>query len=312
MRLLNVHTFEFSKNLPDKIPRYAIASHRWFGDAEASFKDVLKKRNTDMDGYKKVKGFAEYVKVHLPHVEWLWIDTCCINQKHGPELSEAINSMFKWYSNAEVCLAYLVDVQTVDDLESFKRSEWFRRGWTLPELLAPWTVVFLTKWWKVIGHKGRAGRGKSGIELCSGPSLAASIVATSGLPERVLNDFEQSRGLTIEERLNWITGRESTKEEDKWYCLLGIFGVSMRITYGEGAVHAKERLLAKARKAERGYERQPFCGQAGVEPQTRLPSNIPFRHDPDFVERSTLLNNMQEKLGLRAGRPALVGLGGAG
>ena len=82
-----------------------------------------------------MQGFADYVKEQIPHVEWLWIDTCCIDQKHGPELSEAINSMFKWYSNAEVRLAYLADVEAVDDLEKFKVSEWFRRGWTLQERL---------------------------------------------------------------------------------------------------------------------------------------------------------------------------------
>ena len=44
-----------------------------------------------------------------------------------------------------VCLAYLADVKTGDNLEAFKWSEWFRRGWTLQELVAPWTVVFLKK-----------------------------------------------------------------------------------------------------------------------------------------------------------------------
>ena len=312
MRLLNVHTLEFSKDLADNIPRYAIASHRWFGEAEVSLKDVLKKRNTHKAGYEKVQGFVEHVKVHMPHVEWLWIDTCCIDQKHGSELSEAINSMFKWYANAEVCLAYLADVERVDDLESFKKSEWFRRGWTLQELLAPWTVVFLTKRWEVIGHKGKTGRSKTGTELCSGPSLTASIVAASGLPERVLNDFEQSGDFTIEEKLNWTTGRKTTKEEDMWYCLLGIFNVSMPIIYGERAEHAKRRLLEEAQKAERGYEQQRLPTRASSEGNTRASSNIPFRRDSDFVERGTLLGNVQEKLAVRAGRAALVGLGGSG
>jgi hypothetical protein len=312
MRLLNVHTLEFSKHHPDNTPRYAIASHRWFGDAEASLKDVQKKRNTDTDGYKKVQGFADYVRDYIPHVEWLWIDTCCIDHRHGPELSEAINSMFKWYSNAEVCLAYLADVEAVDDVERFERSEWFRRGWTLQELVAPWTVVFLTKGWEVIGYKGRTGRGKSGIELRSGPSLAASVVAASGLPERVLDDFKQSRDFTTEEKLNWTKGRKTTKEEDIWYCLVGIFGVSMSIIYGEGAEHTKRRFLAKARKAESGHKQLPL--PTGASPSTRAgpSSNIPFRRDADFVERGTLLDDMREKLGGCAGRAVLVGLGGAG
>jgi len=70
------------------------------------------------------------------------------------ELSESINSMFKWYLNAEVCLAYLADVDGKDDPDGLGRSVWFSRGWTLQELLAPQTVVFLTQAWKTIGHKG--------------------------------------------------------------------------------------------------------------------------------------------------------------
>jgi hypothetical protein len=31
-------------------------------------------------------------------------------QTSSAELSEAINSMFRWYSNAEYCYAYLADV----------------------------------------------------------------------------------------------------------------------------------------------------------------------------------------------------------
>ena len=173
-------------------------------------------------------------------------------------------------------------------------------------------MVFLTKGWEVIGHKGRTGRGKSGIELRSGPSLAASVVAASGLPERVLDDFEQSRDFTIEEKLNWTKGRKTTKEEDMWYCLLGIFGVSMPIIYGEGAGHAKRRLLAEARKAERGDEQLPPLPRASGGAQAGPLCNIPFRRDPDFVERGTLLDDMREKLDGCAGRAVLVGLGGAG
>ena len=39
----------------------------------------------------------------------LWIDSCCIDKQSSAELSEAINSMFQWYSLASVCLAYLPD-----------------------------------------------------------------------------------------------------------------------------------------------------------------------------------------------------------
>lgn len=63
--------------------------------------------------------------------------------------------MFKWYCDAEVCFAYLADIRTGDNLKVFERNDWFRRGWTLQKVVAQWTVVFLTKGWEVIGHKGK-------------------------------------------------------------------------------------------------------------------------------------------------------------
>ena len=35
---------------------------------------------------------------------------CCIDKTSTAELSEAINSMFRWYTKAEVCYAHLVDI----------------------------------------------------------------------------------------------------------------------------------------------------------------------------------------------------------
>jgi hypothetical protein len=43
-----------------------------------------------------------------------WISVHSINKTSSAELSEAINSMFQRYQNADVCYAYLVNVQTVD------------------------------------------------------------------------------------------------------------------------------------------------------------------------------------------------------
>lgn len=60
-----------------------------------------------------------------------WIDTCCINKSSSAELSEAINSMFKWYQCSEVCYVYL-DVEVEDSnptAEQFHRSRWLYRGW---------------------------------------------------------------------------------------------------------------------------------------------------------------------------------------
>nr|POE59395.1 vegetative incompatibility protein het-e-1 [Quercus suber] len=104
MRLLHSERLDFAEfHCHDKQPRYAIASHRWHEESEVTFQDVQNRRDMHKDGYKKIEAFAKYVRDHVPSVEWLWIDTCCIDRTNAVELSEAINLMFKWYRNADVC-----------------------------------------------------------------------------------------------------------------------------------------------------------------------------------------------------------------
>ncbi len=92
---------------------------------------------------------------------YLWIDSCCIDKTSSSELSESINSMYKWYARADVCYAFLPDVPAEEDHNwkdsSFRRSRWFKRGWTLQELIAPLDVVFLAQDWTVIGTKVNLG-----------------------------------------------------------------------------------------------------------------------------------------------------------
>ncbi|CAK3992734.1 Hypothetical predicted protein [Lecanosticta acicola] len=248
MRLLNVDTFTFTDFFGVQPPPYAIASHRWLAGKEAMWEDVQQQKDTGKAGYRKVEGFVSYIKTQIPFVKWLWIDTCCIKQNSDRELSEAINSMFRWYRDAEVCLAYLEDVTTTDDVATFKGSVWFKRGWTLQELLAPGLVVFLSKDWDVIGHKGHSGYGRSRIPVQTGPLLESRIAMITNIPEDVLRDYEASRELDTDKKMNWMTGRETTRGEDLSYCLLGILDVNMNIRYGDGKEKTWARLLQKVSK----------------------------------------------------------------
>ncbi|KAF2719343.1 HET-domain-containing protein, partial [Polychaeton citri CBS 116435] len=207
MRLLNVKSLKFAEFSDDESPPYAIASHRWVSGCEAKFQDVQDGRNRDQAGFKKVEAFASYIKQSALAVDWLWIDTCCINKDSAAEVSEAINLMFDWYRNAEVCIAYLADVEVEDDKSYFVKSKWFKRGWTLQELLAPHLVVFVTKSWQA------------------------------------LHEFQSSQGWSVEERLRWMEGRQTTREEDMSYALYGIFGVTPGANYGERRDGARQRLL---------------------------------------------------------------------
>src|SRR6187402_1883263 len=107
---------------------------------------------TAKSGYEKIINCADKMK-ELGY-DYMWIDTCCIDKTSSAELSEAINSMYRWYKNSRVCLAYMADVhrdasvgeKVVEEANSlrkypqFQTSRWFTRGWTLQELIAPSNV----------------------------------------------------------------------------------------------------------------------------------------------------------------------------
>lgn len=106
-------------------------------------------------GYQKIKGCCERAAEH--DIEWVWVDTCCIDKSSSAELSEAINSMYRWYEGATVCYAYLADIDanTSALLQStyIISSRWFTRGWTLQELIAPSVVKFYDAQWAELGTK---------------------------------------------------------------------------------------------------------------------------------------------------------------
>jgi hypothetical protein len=106
MKLLNVRTLKVEDHFRS-IPPYAILSHTW-GDEEVSYQDMQSGSAEHMKGFRKVEYTCKQaLEDGIFHV---WIDTCCIDKTSSSELSEAINSMFRWYHHASVCYAYLSDV----------------------------------------------------------------------------------------------------------------------------------------------------------------------------------------------------------
>lgn len=144
-----------------------------------------------------------------------WVDTCCIDKKSSAELSEAINSMFRWYADADVCYAYLCDV---DSKESFANSQWFTRGWTLQEYLAPRRLIFYDRSWTAFGSRG---------------VLTGKIQKITGIPIYA-TEPGRLKEYCVAERMSWASKRRTTRQEDMAYCLLGIFDINMPLLYGEG------------------------------------------------------------------------------
>lgn len=219
MWLLNIETKKLEYFEGRSIPPYAILSHRWTCD-EVSFQDVINGAATLRSGWLKIDNFCTQVCTDGIPVAHVWIDTCCIDKSNNSELSEAINSMYKWYLQAEVCYAYLADVSSGNEIE-FRNSAWFRRGWTLQELLAPNDVQFFDQNWRPLGTKLELG------EL---------ITQITGIPPDALEHFDSRRSRhSVADRMSWAAQRQTTREEDTAYCLFGLFGVNMPLLYGEGA-----------------------------------------------------------------------------
>lgn len=240
MRLLksdNTGGFSLTNDLIEDIPRYAILSHTWRLDGdEVTFQDLQGPSAESKAGYDKIRFCGEQAK--KDGLQYFWVDTCCINKSSSAELQEAIASMFEWYQKAVKCYVYLPDVSISrygDDgtgQSAFQNSRWFKRGWTLQELLAPRTVEFYSQEGELLGDKTTLEQ-----QICE--TTGVPINALRGAP---LNDFSQ------EEKLRWAEKRETKKREDKAYCLLGILGVSMYLNYGEGD-NAFKRLKEEIRKS---------------------------------------------------------------
>jgi hypothetical protein len=159
-----------------------------------SFQDFEQGKKRHGAGYLKILNCCTLARSQ--GYEWVWIDTCYIDKKSSAELSEAINSMYRWYANAKICYAYLSDVQvqTVNGRRAvlgFEKSKWFMRGWTLQELLAPNQVLFLDNKWKTIGTKNK-------FSFQEGENLSERLSKITGIPEEALRgrfypwDFAES------------------------------------------------------------------------------------------------------------------------
>jgi hypothetical protein len=158
MRLLNTSTLRLH-DFQSAIPPYAILSHT-LGDEEVTFDEIGLPEAEEKAGLWKIKQCCAQAKAD--GLEFAWIDTCCINKASSAELSEAISSMFRWYQEAHVCYAYLVDVYLADvennsvdgePSSTLGSSRWFKRGWTLQELIVPMDVIFYASDWSEIGTK---------------------------------------------------------------------------------------------------------------------------------------------------------------
>ncbi|KAF2729741.1 kinesin light chain 1 [Polyplosphaeria fusca] len=264
-------------------PPYAILSHRW-GDSEVLYEDLGRNTYKAKHGYRKIEFCAE--QAAQDQLQYFWIDTCCIDKWNLRERSKAINSMFRWYKNATRCYVFLPDVSAATDASrsaweaSFRASEWFTRGWTLQELIAPVSVEFFSREGRRIGDKA---------------SLEPLVHEITGVPLEALRNCPLD-DFTTAERKGWAKDRETSEKEDAVYCLLGIFNINLPMAYGEGVDKAWRRL------------------QMELEAASSAPSIIPFSQNEQFVGRESQLAELEARLfgNKRATTMAIVGRAGTG
>ncbi|KAH7025227.1 heterokaryon incompatibility protein-domain-containing protein [Microdochium trichocladiopsis] len=233
MDLLKSCDLQFEEFHGSGRPAYAILSHRW-REVELSYQDmrrIIEHGNVPQEprtsSYHKIMNFR--AQARRSRYEYIWVDTCCIDKASSAEYQEAINSMGQWYAESAICYAYLddVDLSKLPDApsrkfrhklyKSFQRSEWFTRGWTLQELLAPKSLIFFDRNWNRIGDS---------------LDLRPSILRITGI------DLQHIR--EIGRRMSWASSRDTKRVEDRAYSLLGIFNVNMAMLYGE-----RERAFAR-------------------------------------------------------------------
>ena len=104
------------------VPPYAILSHTWGADdQEVTFEDLSRNSGKRKTGYRKIRLCGE--QAAKEGLGYFWVDSCCIDKSSSSELSEAINSMFRWYKGSKICYVYLYDVSVISTAGTVNSSE---------------------------------------------------------------------------------------------------------------------------------------------------------------------------------------------
>ncbi|KAJ8519460.1 hypothetical protein ONZ45_g3573 [Pleurotus djamor] len=250
--------------------RYAILSHTW-ANRELGFRDVNVEGGMGVGSLEKKEGYAKLDGMCRVAGEFMcryvWFDAVCIDKSNTMEMEETIHSMWKWYQNAYICIVHLSNTNLKlpsypanssvsptgprrrgdSKRKQLKEDPWFRRGWTLPELLAPKRIKFyLGDWTKMDQRVGRR------FDICrvqeEGFDFGAEYVQflrlvadAATVPVCAVKQFSL-RTHSAPEVFHWISKRITTRPEDLSYCLMGMLDIHIPIIYGEGHENAFYRL----------------------------------------------------------------------
>lgn len=227
MRLINCRSLTLESFEHSEAPPYAILSHTW-ADDEVIYEDFL---FTDTREAKKGWHKIELIcrQAIADNLDYAWVDCCCIDKRSSSELSESINSMFLWYAHSSDCYVFLSDYRlpppTASMTPDITACNWFNRGWTLQELIAPCKLSFFDMDWQFVGTK------RDLSQQVSKRTRINRYILMSDSIEGIRTGLDRC---TVCMRMSWAATRKTKRPEDMAYCLLGIFDISMPMLYGEG------------------------------------------------------------------------------
>ncbi|KAL4069896.1 hypothetical protein V8B97DRAFT_2049062 [Scleroderma yunnanense] len=225
----SVTVFEFH---PNETTAYTILSH-WWNEQEVNYDEMVELVKTEENdeirqrfGYKVILGSCEQAK--RDGCKWLWVDICCIDKCSSADLSEVINSTYRWYEKSRVCYAYLHDVRG----SSLPVDCWGDRvttmdGWVRTrclvslthKMIAPNNVQFFNNDWQPIGNKR---------------TFSYILSRITRVPQHILRYGLSSNSPCVVQIMLWAANRTTTRVEDGAYSLLGLLDVNMPALYGEG------------------------------------------------------------------------------
>ncbi|KAG2153472.1 uncharacterized protein EDB93DRAFT_1248737 [Suillus bovinus] len=262
-------------------------SHRWEGN-EPLLHDVQDKVVDELNsvgGIMKLQSFCKTARA--AGYRWGWIDSCCIDQANNVELQTSLNSMFDWYRASALTMVYLSDVPPSSKQGALARSAWNTRGWTVPEFLAPKVVRFYQSDWTPYLDDHSPNHKQS-------VAIMQELEGATGIDAQALVAFRPGM-INAREKLQWVSTRVTTVQEDIAYSLFGIFGVRLPVMYGEKKHNALGRLLQEIVAQSGDISALDWVGQSS-EFNSCLPADITSYKAPPYTLPSLSENDIQTSI----------------
>ncbi|KAF3807722.1 hypothetical protein GCG54_00007455 [Colletotrichum gloeosporioides] len=221
MKLVHTATLQICAFSYPPPVQYAVLSHTWSSpqdnESNSSREEIVRK-------------VCHLARVH--ELDFVWIDALCIDKSSSADVSTTINLLPKYLERAAICFAFLGDLPcrvSAPCRVTWAQCRFWRRTWTLQELVLPSRVQFYDASWHLRGGH-------------TSQNLHPLISGITGIDEDVLCHQRSLQHTSVARKMSWAAFKEASNPEDLVYSLLGLFYVRMPTIYGEGKSRAFRRL----------------------------------------------------------------------